>query len=240
MRRWQFAEDALVSLLPKGARRGSTWFGRMGDVVQQPPVWAGLGGGVGGGRWGQGPAGSRAGQHLLLHHGGRGQPGHQAAGPTTPASRRRRESNGTDHVVVPVRPRRDRSGVHAGGVPGDSGAVHRARPRHHGSSLVNDPQSGPLPDRRVRRRGPGRGRGVGRLEDLPPWPSRRRRERRRRDETARGRHCSCHTGEPCLRASRLTATFGSVHRTAPPPATPRRRVPDVARRCVRNSGYRAS
>ncbi len=44
MRRWQFAEDALVSLLPKGARRGSTWFGRMGDVVQQPPVWAGLAG----------------------------------------------------------------------------------------------------------------------------------------------------------------------------------------------------
>jgi len=40
MRRWQFAEDALVSLLPKGAHRGSTWFGRTGDIVQQPPVWA--------------------------------------------------------------------------------------------------------------------------------------------------------------------------------------------------------
>ncbi len=39
MRRWQLAEDALVSLLPKGADRGSTWFGRTGDIVQQPPVW---------------------------------------------------------------------------------------------------------------------------------------------------------------------------------------------------------
>jgi len=31
-----------VSLLPRRARRGSTWFGRLGDVVQQPPAWAGL------------------------------------------------------------------------------------------------------------------------------------------------------------------------------------------------------
>ena len=42
MRRWQLAEDALVSLLPRGAPEGSTWFGRMGDIIQQPPVWAGL------------------------------------------------------------------------------------------------------------------------------------------------------------------------------------------------------
>ncbi len=45
MRRWQLAEDALVSALPKGregGRRGSTWFGRLGDIVQQPPVWAAL------------------------------------------------------------------------------------------------------------------------------------------------------------------------------------------------------
>lgn len=42
MRRWQWGEDALVLLLPKAAHRGSTWFGRMGDIVQQPPVWAGL------------------------------------------------------------------------------------------------------------------------------------------------------------------------------------------------------
>ncbi len=40
MRRWQLAEDALVvSLLPKGAHRGSSWFGRTGDIVQQPPFW---------------------------------------------------------------------------------------------------------------------------------------------------------------------------------------------------------
>lgn len=36
------AEKAAVSLLPRRARRGSTWFGRLGDIVQQPPVWAGL------------------------------------------------------------------------------------------------------------------------------------------------------------------------------------------------------
>ena len=46
MGRWQVAEDALVSFLPKGddARRGSTWFGRLGDIAQQPPVWAGVAG----------------------------------------------------------------------------------------------------------------------------------------------------------------------------------------------------
>ena len=41
MRRWQLTEDALISLLPR-SRRGSSLFGRLGDVVQQPPVWAGL------------------------------------------------------------------------------------------------------------------------------------------------------------------------------------------------------
>lgn len=41
MRRWELAEDALISLLPR-SKRGSSLFGRMGDVVQQPPVWAGL------------------------------------------------------------------------------------------------------------------------------------------------------------------------------------------------------
>lgn len=36
------AEDGVVGRLPRRARKGSTWFGRMGDVIQQPPVWAGL------------------------------------------------------------------------------------------------------------------------------------------------------------------------------------------------------
>ncbi len=55
MRRWQFAEDALVSLLPKGAHTGTTWFGRMGDVVQQPPVWGAVAGALalGGGERGR-------------------------------------------------------------------------------------------------------------------------------------------------------------------------------------------
>lgn len=35
------AETAAVSLLlPRRARRGSTWFGRLGDIAQQPPLWA--------------------------------------------------------------------------------------------------------------------------------------------------------------------------------------------------------
>jgi undecaprenyl-diphosphatase len=37
------AEDAVVSLLPD-RRRGSTWFGRLGDISQQPPAWAALAG----------------------------------------------------------------------------------------------------------------------------------------------------------------------------------------------------
>lgn len=44
MGRWQLAEDVVVRFLPKRARQGSTWFGRFGDIVQQPPVWAGLAG----------------------------------------------------------------------------------------------------------------------------------------------------------------------------------------------------
>ena len=38
-------EDRLMAnLVGKGSRRGETWFGRSGDIVQQPPVWAGVAG----------------------------------------------------------------------------------------------------------------------------------------------------------------------------------------------------
>ena len=40
MARLGTAEKATVSLLPRRARRGTTWFGRLGDIAQQPPVWA--------------------------------------------------------------------------------------------------------------------------------------------------------------------------------------------------------
>ncbi len=54
MGRWERAEKAAVSLLPRRARRGSTWFGRLGDIVQQPPVWAALAAALGlGGRRGK-------------------------------------------------------------------------------------------------------------------------------------------------------------------------------------------
>ena len=42
MKKLQAAEDVMMRLMPRRARRGSTWFGRLGDVVQQPPVWVGL------------------------------------------------------------------------------------------------------------------------------------------------------------------------------------------------------
>ncbi len=42
VKKWLLAEDAVMRLVPRRARRGSTWYGRLGDVVQQPPVWAGL------------------------------------------------------------------------------------------------------------------------------------------------------------------------------------------------------
>ncbi|MDP9070979.1 MAG: phosphatase PAP2 family protein [Actinomycetota bacterium] len=42
MRRWQMAEEAAISVLPRRRRRGATWFGRLGDVVQEPPVWLAL------------------------------------------------------------------------------------------------------------------------------------------------------------------------------------------------------
>jgi membrane-associated phospholipid phosphatase len=41
LRQWELAEDLGVSLLPRG-RHGSTWFGRLGDIAQQPPVCLGL------------------------------------------------------------------------------------------------------------------------------------------------------------------------------------------------------
>jgi len=42
LRRLQRVEDGLVERLPPDARRGSSWFGRMGDLTQQPPFWVGL------------------------------------------------------------------------------------------------------------------------------------------------------------------------------------------------------
>lgn len=45
LRRWDATEMAAVSLLlPRRARRGSTLFGRLGDLTQQPPVWAAVAG----------------------------------------------------------------------------------------------------------------------------------------------------------------------------------------------------
>jgi len=42
---WQRAEDALMEkLVGKGAKKGSTWVGRAGDIAKQPPVWAGVAG----------------------------------------------------------------------------------------------------------------------------------------------------------------------------------------------------
>ena len=38
-------EDVVMDrLVGKGSHHGSTWFGRFGDVVQQPPTWAGIAG----------------------------------------------------------------------------------------------------------------------------------------------------------------------------------------------------
>ena len=55
MSRLAQAEDVVMRLMPRKARRGSTWFGRMGDVVQQPAVWVALTGAlaVGGGAKGR-------------------------------------------------------------------------------------------------------------------------------------------------------------------------------------------
>ena len=34
----------MTTVIGEGSRRGETWFGRAGDIVQQPPVWAGVAG----------------------------------------------------------------------------------------------------------------------------------------------------------------------------------------------------
>lgn len=43
-RRLQLLDEAVTSLMPAQARQGSTWFGRLGDITQQPPFWVGLAG----------------------------------------------------------------------------------------------------------------------------------------------------------------------------------------------------
>jgi undecaprenyl-diphosphatase len=51
------AEDALVNhLIGPGSHKGSTWFGRAGDIIQQPPSWAVIAGLLAG----TGPRGRRA------------------------------------------------------------------------------------------------------------------------------------------------------------------------------------
>jgi membrane-associated phospholipid phosphatase len=47
MKRFGEAEDALVAaVVGKGSRKGSTFFGRVGDVVQRPPMWAAIAAGL--------------------------------------------------------------------------------------------------------------------------------------------------------------------------------------------------
>jgi membrane-associated phospholipid phosphatase len=41
---WSAVEDAVTGFVGRGSHQGSTWFGRLGDIVQQPPLWAGLAG----------------------------------------------------------------------------------------------------------------------------------------------------------------------------------------------------
>lgn len=43
LRHLPLVEDVAVVLFTRGSKRGSTWFGRLGDVAQQPPVLAGVG-----------------------------------------------------------------------------------------------------------------------------------------------------------------------------------------------------
>ncbi|MCA1692161.1 MAG: phosphatase PAP2 family protein [Acidimicrobiales bacterium] len=44
MGRWSAAEDVVMRLMPRRAHQGTTPFGRMGDVTQQPPFWVGAAG----------------------------------------------------------------------------------------------------------------------------------------------------------------------------------------------------
>ena len=136
MKRLRMAEDVFTRLLPRRAGKGSTGFERMGDVVQQPPVWACLAALL---ALAGGPRGQRAavrGVRLLRRDGDRGQPPHQAPGGPEPASGFGEGTDGADHVLVALRARRHRSRLHAGRGPGDPRVVPSAGVRHLGCPLV--------------------------------------------------------------------------------------------------------
>lgn len=40
--RWRSEDRLMTKLVGKGSRKGSTPFGRAGDIIQHPPVWAGV------------------------------------------------------------------------------------------------------------------------------------------------------------------------------------------------------
>lgn len=160
--RLEKAEKAAVSLLPRRARRGSTSFGRLGDVVQQPPVWAALAAllAVGGGA-----RGKRAAARGVLCFSGAAVVANLVIKPFVGRSRPPRLGRGpagTGHLIVPLRPHRYRPRLLRRHLPGDPGAVHPAHRHHHGRPLVHPPQPRALPERRASRRGGGdRGGGGG-------------------------------------------------------------------------------
>ncbi len=102
-------EDALMStLVGRGARHGTTWFGRIGDVTKRPPLWVAVAGGLAvAGRRGRQAAARGAAGYVA---GAVAPPGGEVdRGQASASGRERPHRHRAGDVLVPVRALRQRA-----------------------------------------------------------------------------------------------------------------------------------
>jgi hypothetical protein len=145
MERFGNDEDTLVAaVIGKGSRKGSTFFGRAGDVIRRPPMWAVIAAGLSA----TGERGRRAalrGSVCYLSAAAAHLPIKAVVGRRHPP-RLRRPSARPLHLLVSVRPCGQRPGVRLRGGPGIAGRVRAALGLHVGRALVARPKARPLPE----------------------------------------------------------------------------------------------
>lgn len=168
--RRESGEDALMTrLIGRGAKHGSTWFGRAGDVTKQPLAWAGAAAVSHDGS--KGPSGRRSGQRRLPVGDGDPSGGEGGCRPAPTAGGQHAHEHRADYLLVPLRPLRQRTGVHLGGGAGGPIAVRSFVRRNLRRRMVFGAQPSPLSERHLRRR---RHLGLVGFVGWKLWPPQRR------------------------------------------------------------------